>query len=259
MDDLLINDFKNQFNLKIESIKELKDNVVIINDKYVLKQFNKDDFNANKVFENYYKFIKAFRKSIYNNEEHHYMVYDYIEQDKIIDYTKIKIINQIYDVIKEERRYDASYFGYFNEEKNSWYEFLLEEINYSKSIIKDVAIDTKIVDKALKNVKKEKTEHYLLHGDLGAHNFIIKDKIINIIDPIVLVGDYLYDFYYAILSNYDIASSLDFDFILSYFDRKEKYKKSLFIIVYFIRMCRAYKYNEIDFNNFLKDYKYLSL
>ena len=41
--------------------------------------------------------------------------------------------------------------------------------------------------------------------------------------------------------------------------RKEKYKKALFIVVYFIRMARASKYNKIDYEKFLKDYKYLSL
>ena len=256
--ELLLKDLESNLNIKIDDLKTLKEDnglVLLINDKYVLKSLNDKEYNNVIMFEDYYKFVKAFRKSIYRSNELKYLVYDYIEEDKLIDYTKMKIFNQIYDLVKEERKIEHDNFGYLDNLKSSWFDFLNDEVNYSKSIL-DIDIKTKIVDKALKIVKKEKIEKYLIHADLGVHNFIIKDKIINAIDPIGAIGDYLYDFYYAILSDYSITDNLDLEFILSYFDRKEKYKKALFIVVYFIRMARASQYNKIDYEKFLKDYKY---
>lgn len=259
--DLLIKDFEKNYNVKINNINVIKeDNGLVLNldDKYILKEMNERDFKATKLFESYYKFVKGFRKAIYVSDNNSYMVYEFIEEDRNIDYNKIKIFNQIYDLVKEERRYESESYGYLFEDNKTWYQFLADEVNYSIKQLND-KLDTKIVLKALKIVKKEKIEPYLLHGDLGVHNFIVKDKIINTIDPIGVVGDYLYDFYYAILSNYSITDNLDIEFVLSYFDRKLKYKKALFIVVYFIRMVRAYKYNKTDYELFLSDYKYLSL
>lgn len=260
--ELLIKDLEKNLDIKINNYNVLKeDNGLVINidDKYILKQMNERDYNSNLEFEAYYKFVNGFRKSIYHSDNFNYLVYDYIEEDRFIDYNKMKIFNQIYDLVREERKIDSASFGYKNEDNKTWYDFLCDEVNYSKSLIENFNLKTKIIEKALKIVKKEKIEAYLIHGDLGVHNFIIKDKKINVIDPVVAVGDYLYDFYFALLSDYSITDNLDLEFILSYYDRKEKYKKALFIVVYFIRMARASKYNKIDYEKFLKDYKYLSL
>ncbi len=260
---LLIEDFEKNLNVKINNYVELKsDNGLVLqaDELYIIKELNDRDFKSVKEFEAYYKFVKEFRKAIYISEEYNYMVYEYIEADRYIDYDKIKLFNQIYDVVKEERRIDSASFGYINEDNKTWFEFINDEIEYSKTLLsQEVKIDLKLVEKALKIVKKAKIEPYLIHGDLGVHNFIVKDKIIHIIDPIGVIGDYLYDFYSALLSSYSIAKDLDFDYIISYFDRKDKYKKALFVICYFIRTCRSYKYDKADFECFLKDFKYLSL
>ncbi len=261
--DLLIKDLEKNLNVKINEVKIIKEekNLVLnLDDKYILKELTERDLKALKEFELYYKFVSTFRKSIYLSDEYNYVVYDYIEEDRNVDYDKIKIFNQVYDLIKEERRIEDLPFGYLYEDNKTFYEFLEDEINYSASLLdKDINIDMKLIQKALKIVKKEKVTPYLLHGDLGVHNFLVKDKKIIVIDPMVLVGDYLYDFYSALLSDYSIAKDLDFDYILSYFDRKEKYKKALFIIVYYIRLCRSYKYDRASYDGFLKDFKYLAL
>lgn len=261
--NIIIKDFEKNLNVKIKEYKEIEsENGLILNadDLYIIKTYSDKEFEVVLEFENYYKFVKQFIKAIYVSNEYKYMVYNFIEQDRNVDYNKIKLINQIYDLVKEERKIENHQFGYIDNPLPSWYEFLNAEIKHSLKLLEeDTKIDLKIVLKALKIAKKEKVEAYLVHGDLGVHNFIIKDKLINVINPIGLIGDYLYDFYYAILSDYSITDNLDIDFVISYFDRKEKYKKALFIIVYFIRMARAYKYNKADYEKFLNDYKYLSL
>lgn len=261
--ELLLKDLESNLNIKIADLKTLKEDnglVLLVNDKYILKALNDKEYDIVNQFELYYKFVKGFRKAIYKSDEYKYLVYDYIEADRFVDYNKMRIFNQIYDLVREERKIESSSYGYLDNPKPTWYDFLKEEVDYSKALLdSSINIDTKIVDKALKTAKKEKIEPYLIHGDLGVHNFIVRDKLINVIDPMGVIGDYLYDFYFALLSDYSITDDLDLEFVLSYFDRKEKYKKALFVIVYYIRMCRAYKYNKADYERFLKDYKYLSL
>ena len=261
IENIILKDFEEILNTKVNIYSVLKEDnlVILINDKYILKQMNKRDYNVTLEFEAYYKFVKQFRKSIHHSDANHFLIYDYIEEDKYVDYNKMKIFNQIYDVVREERKYESNSFGYKEEDNKTWFEFLNDEVTYTKNNINDSNIDLRIIEKALKIIKKEKIEPYLIHGDLGVHNFVIKDKMINVIDPMVVVGDYLYDFYYAVLSDYSITDNLDIEFILSYFDRKEKYKKALFIVTYYIRMGRAFIYNKPDYAKFLNDYKYLSL
>ena len=66
------------------------------------------------------------------------------------------------------------------------------------------------------------------------------------IDPIPLVGDYLYDFYFGIFTNADVFKDLDVDYILSFFDREYEYKNALMTICFYIRLRRSSKYNPED-------------
>ena len=64
------------------------------------------------------------------------------------------------------------------------------------------------------------------------------------IDPIPMVGDYLYDFYFSIFTNSNIFKDLDVDYILSFFDDRDyEYKRALMIICFFIRLRRSSKYD----------------
>ena len=72
-----------------------------------------------------------------------------------------------------------------------------------------------------------------------------------------VVGDYLYDFYFAIFSNSLLFTKINIDDILSFFDRKLEYKKSLLIIVFYIRMSRAHKYDMKNYKKYLEYYNKL--
>ena len=123
-----------------------------------------------------------------------------------------------------------------------------KEESYEKS--KNREIDYSILFDSYKVIEKNICPKYLIHGDFGTHNFIINNNIIHAIDPIPLVGDYLYDFYFSIFTDSNIFKNLTIDYILSFYeDRIFEYKKALMIICFFIRLRRAYKYSpeEIPF------------
>ena len=101
----------------------------------------------------------------------------------------------------------------------------------------------------------------MLHGDFGCHNFIVNDDKLYVIDPMGLVGDPIYDFYFSIFSDSSIFTKIEFYQLFEYFDRDVEYKKSMIIITFFIRLCRAYKYDRENFmvyveyfNKLINDY-----
>ena len=84
-----------------------------------------------------------------------------------------------------------------------------------------------------------------MHGDFGTHNFLLEDGRIRVIDPMPVVGDYLYDFYFALLSNVDIFTHLGADYVYSFFpDRNLSYKRAILTVALFVRTSRAASYDK---------------
>ncbi len=109
---------------------------------------------------------------------------------------------------------------------------------------------------ALEVAGRDNPEQYLLHGDFGTHNFLIEDGKIRVIDPMPAVGDYLYDFYFALLSNVSIFLELSADYIYSFFtDRDLEYKKALTIVALYVRMSRAALYDKDRLQSYIQLYE----
>ena len=97
-------------------------------------------------------------------------------------------------------------YGYLFEDNKTWDEFLLDEALNSYKEMPEINIDK--IYKALEIIKKYNVDKYLIHGDFGTHNFIMQDNKIKVIDPMCVVGDKLYDFYFAIFSNVLLSRSI---------------------------------------------------
>ena len=260
----LIKDIEEKLNIEFENSKiqyftdgATDSTVFSINDKYLIKTVDKKAFKAQIEFFNKYK-NKYFQILKYANEELGYLCFEYIDGKKLEKLIKIdvnNIIKQIYDITSLYRKYDYDGYGYLFEDVNkSWYQFLCDEVEYSKKEIQDID-DTKVL-KALENIKSYNVDKYLIHGDFGTHNFLFSNNL-KVIDPMCVVGDYLYDFYFAIFSNSLLFTKINIDDILSFFDRKLEYKKSLLIIVFYIRMSRAHKYDMKNYKKYLEYYNKL--
>lgn len=233
--------------------------VFSIDNKYLIKTVDELTLKTQVEFFNLYK-NDYFQKIIYYNEKLKYICFEYIQgnlfkNEKHIDYNDIT--TQIYNIVSNYKKYDYDNYGYLFEDHKSWYEFLKSEVEYSKKSIESLNIDISKVENALKIIKKYKVDKYLIHGDFGVHNFLINKSNIKVIDPMSVVGDYLYDFYFALLSSANIIKNIKIDDMLNFFDRNINYKKSLFIIVFYIRMCRCYIYDKDNFNVYLKTYNNL--
>lgn len=226
------------------------DSVVFsIKEKYLIKKVDEYTYNTQLEFYKIYNF-DYYQKFIYSNNDLLYICFEYINGHKY-DGTLNNVINTLYNYTSNYKKYEYEGFGYLFDDHKSWYQFLYDEVMYSKNEISDVD-DSKVIE-SLNIIKKYKIDKYLIHGDFGTHNFLINDKIY-VIDPMCVVGDYLYDFYFSIFSNYDIFKNLNINYILSFYDRDLKYKKALLLVVFYIRMSRAHKYDIKNYNNYLKIY-----
>ena len=160
---------------------------------------------------------------------------------------------QIAEIVKNYAEYPCDNYGFMNDMKPTWYDFLLDEIEYASQRIPDLPKDR--VMAALEKMRDAKPEQRMLHGDFGTHNFLVKDGQIRVIDPMPVVGDKLYDFYFAILSNIGIFPELGLDYIFSYFDEYERdYKEALLTIALYVRTSRAAAYDAKNLDRYVEMY-----
>ena len=256
----IINDLQCKLNISVneDKITHYTDGatesiVFSIDNKYLIKTMDNHTLEVQEEFFNNYS-NDCFQKVLYVNKELKYICFEYIDGVKEKDYSIYNteyIIKQIYDICNIYKPYEYEGYGYLYEDNKTWYQFLYDEVMYSSKEIPD--IDMHRVNDSLNKIKEFNVDKYLIHGDFGVHNFIINNGKIKVIDPMGVIGDQLYDFYFATLSTSALFTNIDL--ILSYFDKDINYKKALFYIVLYIRMSRAYKYDRNHFDKYLELYE----
>lgn len=249
MIDGIIKDIENKLDIKIDKkyIKFFNDGVsnsiVFKYDKYLVKTTDTKELNAYLEFFNLYK-EDYFQEIICYNKELLYICFNFIEGElfKYNYVDPISFIKQVYNICSKYKEYDYDAYGYLEEDKLSFIDFLKNESYREED---KIDIDYSLLFDSYKVIEKYNVPKYLIHGDFGTHNFIVNNKKIYAIDPIPLVGDPLYDFYFSIFTNSDIFKDLDVNYILSFFnDRDYEYKRALMIICFFIRLRRSSKYDK---------------
>ena len=257
--DEILNDVKERLNINdcdIDYFTEGKTESIVfsINNEYLIKTCTKNELDIyNEFFSKYQS--EYYQKIYYINYDLSYICLSFLEGNKYKDDLEIDyLINSLYDITSNYQIVDYDGYGYLFEDHKSWSDFLKDEVEYSNSILKSNDIDMTIINNALDKISNYKVDKYLLHGDLGVHNFIVNNSKLYIIDPMGLVGDPIYDFYYAVFSELSIFKSLSIDKLLEFFDRDLNYKKYMTIIVFYIRLCRTYKYDIKKYDDYLKYY-----
>lgn len=228
-----------------------------INDEYLIKTVDDITYDTQTEFLEFYKEVPQFQKVIHKNKNLKYICFDY-KEGKLFRKENMdpkEVISQVFNIVNNYKEYNHEYYGYLYEDEKSWYEFLKDEVEYSNNKMKDTNIDLSKVNKALEIIKEYNSPKYLIHGDFGVHNFIVNNNEINVIDPMPVVGDKLYDFYFSIYSDTDIFDYVSKEHILSYFEEDETIKNAMLTIAFFIRMSRAYVYDKQFFHIYTKYYE----
>ena len=260
--EALINDFLKMNKISYEYHKYFTDGasskVVLINNKYLLKQNNVETLKAEITFLNSIhkntNISSFFQKIVYIDPEYKYVVYEFIEGNIIKNPTNIKdIVEKLLLITSNYSEYKKDKFGYLGEEVSSWSKFLEDEVQNSSENIKAYISDNSMVFDAITILKDYTFTKKLLHGDFGTHNFVEKDGLfVGVIDPMPVIGDSLYDLLFAICSNTKILTHFTLNDILCLTGESTKKVKALFAVVLYSRISRCLKYHPKDINIYME-------
>jgi hypothetical protein len=198
----------------------------------------------------------AFHKMLCSDDDLHYECVEFVDgvRYKLGDLAPEETIAQLARIVAGYELYKHDGYGFLGDEKPTWREFLLDEIEYAAKRLPGVS--QRKVMMALGEIGDYAPEKRLLHGDFGAHNFLLEDgKRIRVIDPMPLVGDFLYDFYFAVFSNPRIFEDVSKDTVYRYFTGYDRsYKEALATIALYVRTSRAAAYDMEHFEIYKEKY-----
>ena len=224
-------------------------------DKYIVKITNERTVRNQQLFlsKNTHP---AFQHLLCSDEKLHYECFEFIDGVHYSSHPieKRQATEQLAKIVQSYAKFPHEGYGFLDDEKATWADFLLDEIDYAKRRIP--SISQARVMAALDVVREfPEPEQYLMHGDFGAHNFLSEGgQTIRVIDPMPMVGDRMYDFYLAVLSNVAIFRDLGEEYLMQFFaDADLRYRRALMVIALYVRMSRAAHYD----NEHLPDYERL--
>ena len=242
----MIKDFLQKFNIKIESEKSLKggtqSSVRLINSKYLIKSNSPALIKAENKFCKFYP--NLFQKMIYVDPKFNYIVYEFIEGQNCKEYDEQNVTYSILNIIKSYKEFSHPGYGYLDCPVSDIESFFLSEIE-EFSLLDNylTSNDYSIVLKAINNLKNHSFKKQLIHGDLGVHNIIVKNKNFNgIIDPSPVIFDGIYDFIYYICSDIDLLKKYTIENISNLLNENITKVKELYTIILYARLLRCLKY-----------------
>lgn len=257
MEDILKEVEKN-LNITITEKKQLKGStdsiVMLINNCYILK-IDQPNYISETI--NFLQSCKspAFTKLMYYSKDKSFLVYKYIEGTKLDTLKNINIMTLLKELYNITLSYPKSndLCGHIAYKFDSWIEYLKDDMNYCKEHIPCLnEIDFQLINLEINNLTRFEYDKVIMHGDFGTHNFIFKDnKLAGIIDPQPIVGDGLYDYFFACLSNVSILQSVTLDEIFSIPNAPTSKMKSLFLIALYNRIQRCIKHHPNDLDYYL--------
>lgn len=242
-----------KLNIKIKSVHEFKDGtsskVFLVNNIYLLKMNDGLDGEA--------AFLNASKNSVFQNliyRGKNFNIYKYIKGNMMKRVNKPKeLMRSLFNITSRYQISNIVGYGYLNELHSKWTEFLKVELESSRFKTALNEEDYVFVMKCVNSLESFRFKSRLLHGDFGTHNFVEEnDILIGVIDPQGLVGDYMYDFLFGLVSNVDIISNITVEEILEITHENPKKIMALLFVVLYNRINRSIKYHPEDTDEYVK-------
>lgn len=255
MVDRVIDDIEKKIGIKINKNEIVyytegatKSVVFSINCKYLVKITDELTLKSQMIFLKYYDELNYFQDIVCYDENLKYVCFKFMNGEKLrhVNVNAQDVRKQIFEMVSRYKKFDDKFYGYiYDNEGMSWADFIREEIRYAMPRLKTFNIKQRIFDKCIDVIDKYDVDKYLIHGDFGAHNFLIDDSgKLNVIDPMPVIGDPLFDYYFAILSIPKLFMDVSDEEILKHFEVPYEYKYCLYSIIMIIRLSRAYVYDK---------------
>lgn len=249
------------------SVKELNggttSTVYLLDEKYVVKLNEAEVIREEANFLSFYEGNNLFSKLLYKEALHTYIVYSFLEgstsckqgHKRITLSTLVKEVINKYEIVSGKDGW-----GWKESPIQFWNEFLTTNVmeayeNVRRYISKE---EYRIV---LKLAKRDAgiNQPFLLHGDLGFHNFIFQgNKLNGVIDPLPVLGDPIYDLIYAFCSTPEDLTKEAINYAMKQcvFHKKDSELYEEIVIGLYLRIDTCLRHHPKDLEDYLTAWRY---
>ncbi|WML57691.1 phosphotransferase [Neobacillus sp. PS2-9] len=223
---------------------------------------------AEASFLDFYKKENLLPKLLYVEDSYQYIVYEFISgfTNYNINNKKKLLISLVKLLLNHYKRVPNPIgWGWADEPTESWQMFLFERVKEATNIVgsylekEDINLVVKLVNSP--NRKSVTSSPFLLHGDLGVHNFVWDgEQLTGVIDPAPVYGEPLYDLIYAYCSSPEDLTAEVIESAVSHLSNKEKISTHILyeevLIGLYLRIASCVKHHPQDIDGYLNAWNY---
>ncbi|WP_242301944.1 aminoglycoside phosphotransferase family protein [Bacillus cereus group sp. BfR-BA-01423] len=237
--------------------------VYLLDEKYVVKLNEAEVIREEAIFLSFYERNTLFANLLYKEPLHTYIVYSFLEgstscgrgQKRITLSTLVKEVINKYEIVS---RIDG--WGWKESPVQSWNEFLTTNVVEAHKNVRPY-ISEEEYRKVLKLANRDAgiNQPFLLHGDLGFHNFIFQgNELHGVIDPLPVLGDPIYDLIYAFCSTPEDVTKETIDYAMKQcvFHKKERDLYEEIVIGLYLRIDTCLRHHPKDLEDYLVAWRY---
>ncbi|GAB6451988.1 aminoglycoside phosphotransferase family protein [Bacillus cereus group sp. TH43LC] len=237
--------------------------VYLLDEKYVVKLNEAEVIREEAIFLSFYERNTLFANLLYKEPLHTYIVYSFLEgstscgrgQKRITLSTLVKEVINKYEIVS---RIDG--WGWKESPVQSWSAFLTKNVVEAHKNVRPY-ISEEEYRKVLKLANRDAgiNQPFLLHGDLGFHNFIFQgNELHGVIDPLPVLGDPIYDLIYAFCSTPEDVTKETIDYAMKQcvFHKKERDLYEEIVIGLYLRIDTCLRHHPKDLEDYLVAWRY---
>ncbi|HFJ9452957.1 aminoglycoside phosphotransferase [Bacillus anthracis] len=237
--------------------------VYLLDEKYVVKLNEPDVIREEADFLSFYKGNTSFSKLLYKEHLHTYIVYSFLEGSTSYEqgYKRSMLCVLVKEVINKYKIVpEADGWGWKESPVQSWNEFLTTNVVEAHKNIRPY-ISEEEYRKVLKLANRDAgiNQPFLLHGDLGFHNFIFQGNMLHgVIDPLPVLGDPIYDLIYAFCSTPEDVTKETIDYAMKQcvFHKKDRDLYEEIVIGLYLRIDTCLRHHPKDLEDYLVAWRY---
>ncbi|AJQ60023.1 aminoglycoside phosphotransferase [Bacillus thuringiensis] len=237
--------------------------VYLLDEQYVVKLNESDVIREAAYFLQFYKKDELFPKLLYKEPLNRYIVYSFLEGTTSckLGHKRSVLCKLVKEVInKYEVATEVDGWGWKENLLQSWSEFLTTNvIEAHENVRRYISEEEYRTVLNLANRDAGINQPFLLHGDLGFHNFIFKEnKLHGVIDPLPVLGDPIYDLIYAFCSTPENLTKETINYAMKQcvFHKKDCDLYEEIVIGLYLRIDTCLRHHPKDLEDYLIAWRY---
>ncbi|MFE6135995.1 phosphotransferase [Bacillus sp. NPDC057893] len=240
--------------------------VYLLDAKYIVKLNESEVIREEADFLSFYEGNTLFSKLLYKEPLNRYIVYSFLDGATSCELgykrstlcTIVKEVINTYEIVPE-----VDGWGWKDSPVQSWTEFLLTNVMEARENLKQCISDEEhqlvltLVNSPQRGTGMDRP--FLLHGDLGFHNFIFqKNKLTGVIDPLPVLGDPIYDLIYAFCSTPEDLTKETIQYVMKQcaFRKRDRDLYEEIVIGLYLRIDTCLRHHPKDLEDYLVAWRY---